>query len=50
MIPDPEQVHRLSELMPERLAASVNVAVGCGLRLGVVLGWRWVTSTLAGLS
>jgi integrase len=38
VIPAPEQVHRLAELMPSRLAASVYVAAGCGLRLGEVLG------------
>ncbi|WP_433302411.1 site-specific integrase [Actinoplanes sp. CA-030573] len=38
MIPTPEQVHRLAELMPDRLSAAVYVAAGCGLRLGEVLG------------
>jgi integrase len=38
VIPTPEQVHRLAELMPTRLAATVYVAAGCGLRLGEVLG------------
>jgi integrase len=38
VIPSPEQVHRLAELMPPRLSAAVYVAAGCGLRLGEVLG------------
>ncbi|KUL25037.1 tyrosine-type recombinase/integrase [Actinoplanes awajinensis] len=38
VIPGPEQVHRLAELMPDRLSAAVYVAAGCGLRLGEVLG------------
>ncbi|GAA1626768.1 tyrosine-type recombinase/integrase [Actinoplanes couchii] len=38
VIPPPEQVHRLAELMPRRLSAAVYVAAGCGLRLGEVLG------------
>ncbi|WP_127501209.1 tyrosine-type recombinase/integrase [Actinoplanes solisilvae] len=38
VIPSPEQVHRLAELMPARLSAAVYVAAGCGLRLGEVLG------------
>ncbi|MBG0567389.1 tyrosine-type recombinase/integrase [Actinoplanes aureus] len=38
VIPTPAQVHRLAELMPDRLFAAVYVAAGCGLRLGEVLG------------
>ena len=38
VIPTPAQVHRLAELMPDRLSAAVYVAAGCGLRLGEVLG------------
>jgi integrase len=38
VIPTPEQVHRLAELLPDRLSAAVYVAAGCGLRLGEVLG------------
>jgi integrase len=38
VIPTPAQVHRLAELMPDRLSAAVYVAAGCGLRQGEVLG------------
>jgi integrase len=40
VIPTPEQVHRLAQLMPDRLSAAVYVAAGCGLRAaaGEVLG------------
>jgi integrase len=38
VIPSPEQVHRLAELMPARLSATVYLAAGCGLRLGEILG------------
>jgi integrase len=38
VIPSPEQVHRLAELVPERLSATVYLAAGCGLRLGEILG------------
>jgi integrase len=38
VIPSPEQVHRLAELLPQRLSATVYLAAGCGLRLGEILG------------
>lgn len=38
VIPAPEQVHRLAEVLPDRLAATVYLAAGCGLRLGEILG------------
>jgi hypothetical protein len=34
VIPTPDQMHRLAELMPPRPAATVYVAAGPGLRLG----------------
>lgn len=37
-IPTPEQVHALAAALPDRLAASVYLAAGCGLRLGEALG------------
>jgi integrase len=38
VVPAPEQVHRLAELLPDRLSAMVYLAAGCGLRLGEILG------------
>jgi integrase len=38
VLPSPEQVHRLAELLPDRLSATVYLAAGCGLRLGEMLG------------
>ncbi|BBH71139.1 hypothetical protein ACTI_78240 [Actinoplanes sp. OR16] len=38
VIPTPAQVHRLAELMPDRLSAAVYLAAGCGIRLGEALG------------
>lgn len=38
VLPSPEQVHRLAELLPEHLAVTVYLAAGCGLRLGEILG------------
>jgi integrase len=38
VLPTPDQVHRLGELLPTRLSAMVYLAAGCGLRLGEMLG------------
>lgn len=38
VLPTPDQVHRLAELLPDRLAPMVYLAAGCGLRLGEMLG------------
>lgn len=38
VIPSADQVHGLAGLLPTRLAATVYLAAGCGLRLGEILG------------
>ena len=38
VLPSPEQVHQLAELLPDNLSATVYLVAGCGLRLGEILG------------
>ncbi|MEU7947989.1 tyrosine-type recombinase/integrase [Micromonospora taraxaci] len=38
VLPTAQQVHDLARLLPARLAATVYLAAGCGLRLGEILG------------
>lgn len=38
VLPTAQQVHDLARLLPARLAATVYLAAGCGLRMGEILG------------